>query len=83
MPAGAIQKQLLQAARAATGTAFAVEQVDVFDVYEGKGLPENKKSLAFSLVFRASDRTLTDAEVNTAFNRIQEEIVKTGAAIRK
>ena len=67
----------------AAGTAFAVEQVEVFDVYEGQGLPENKKSLAFSLVFRAPDRTLTDAEVNTAFNRIQEEIVKTGATVRK
>lgn len=81
--AGAVQKQLLQAARAAAGSAFTVERVEVFDVYEGEGLPESKKSLAFSLVFRASDRTLTDAEVNTAFARIQEDIQKTGATIRK
>jgi phenylalanyl-tRNA synthetase beta chain len=41
-----------------------VESVEVFDVYEGKGLPEGKKSLAFSLVFRSPSRTLTDDEVN-------------------
>jgi len=53
-------------------------------VYQGQGLPEGKKSLAFSLVFRASDRTLTDEEVNKVFSKIQDEVVKTTAyQIRK
>lgn len=38
--------------------------IDLFDEYEGKGMPQEKKSLAFHLVFQASDRTLTDGEVD-------------------
>ena len=77
-PAGDVQKALAKTARAAVGNAFAVESVSVFDVYQGKGLPDDKKSLAFSLVFRAADRTLTDAEVNAAFAQIQQLIVADG-----
>jgi phenylalanyl-tRNA synthetase beta chain len=75
--ASEVQKTVSKLARAAVGNAFALETVDVFDVYQGKGLPDGKKSLAFSLVFRAADRTLTDDEVNAAFNKLQDEIVKT------
>ena len=40
--------------------------------------------IAFSLVFRAPDRTLTDDEVNTVFTKIQEDLVATsGYVIRK
>ncbi|HTQ31623.1 MAG TPA: phenylalanine--tRNA ligase subunit beta, partial [Opitutaceae bacterium] len=59
-PAGEVRAQLDGSARAAVGSAFVVESVEVFDVYRGEGLPEGKKGLAFSLVFRAADRTLTD-----------------------
>jgi phenylalanyl-tRNA synthetase beta chain len=75
-PSDEIRKQLTRIARAAVGNAFAVESVQPFDVYQGAGLPPGKKSLAFSLVFRAADRTLTDDEVNAAFTRIQEELAK-------
>jgi phenylalanyl-tRNA synthetase beta chain len=58
--------------------------VGVFDVYHGQGLPEGTKSLAFSLVFRAADRTLTDQEVNAAFTKLQDDILKsTSYQIRK
>ncbi len=77
-PAVDVQKVLTQTARTAVGAAFAVESVTVFDQYRGAGLPEGKKSLAFSLVFRAPDRTLTDEEVNVAFNKIQQAIVADG-----
>ncbi|HUR58669.1 MAG TPA: phenylalanine--tRNA ligase subunit beta [Opitutaceae bacterium] len=77
-PAADVQKALAKAARAAVGNAFAVEQVAVFDLYQGKGLPEGKKSLAFNLVFRAPDRTLTDDEVNAAFTKIQKDIATDG-----
>ena len=76
-PSDEVRKQLTKLARAAVGNAFAVESVAVFDVYQGAGLPEGKKSLAFALTFRAADRTLTDDEVNAAFNKIQDEFVKT------
>jgi phenylalanyl-tRNA synthetase beta chain len=72
-----VQKALAKIARAAVNNAFALEAVNVFDVYQGKGLPEGAKSLAFSLVFRSAERTLTDDEVNAVFTKIQDELVKT------
>lgn len=69
-----VRKQLAALTRTAAGNAFALEKVEAFDVYQGKGLPDGKKSLAFSLVFRASDRTLTDDEVNVVFQKVQDEI---------
>ncbi|MDX2185557.1 MAG: phenylalanine--tRNA ligase subunit beta [Opitutaceae bacterium] len=79
-----VQKAVAKAARAAVGNAFAVESVQVFDVYRGAGLPEGKKSLAYSLSFRAADRTLTDDEVNSAFAKLQDELARTaGYQIRK
>ena len=57
-----------------------VEAVAIFEIYQGQGLPEGRKSLAFSLVFRAADRTLTDDEVNAAFANIQKAITVDGRA---
>lgn len=83
-PAEEVRRTLLQIARAAAGGALAVEQAQVFDVYQGEGLPAGRKSLAFSLVFRAADRTLTDDEVSAVFQQLQDELVKaTGCQIRK
>ena len=73
-PAMEIQGELARIGRAASGTAFSLESASVFDVYRSSDLPEGRKSVAFSLVFRAADRTLTDAEVNAVFQRIQLEI---------
>lgn len=39
-----------------------LRSVKLFDLYRGKGIPEDKKSLAFALELRADDRTLTDAD---------------------
>jgi phenylalanyl-tRNA synthetase beta chain len=72
-----VRRQLLKVARQAA-QKFAVENVDVFDVYQGAGLPEGKKSLAFSLSFRSAERTLTDDEVNAAFAEIQKKITADG-----
>jgi phenylalanyl-tRNA synthetase beta chain len=83
-PAADVQKALAKSARTAAGNAFAVESVTVFDLYQGKGLPEGKKSLAFNLVFRAPDRTLTDDEVNAVFQKLQDELTKsTNFQVRK
>ncbi len=82
-PAGTVQQRLLKVAREVVDTAFSVETVTVFDVYEGKGLAEGKKSLAFSLVFRSDERTLNDKEVNQAFETIQKKITEnTGYSVR-
>ncbi|MDQ5978134.1 MAG: phenylalanyl-tRNA synthetase beta chain [Verrucomicrobiota bacterium] len=74
-----VRQQLLRVARAAAGTAFAVESIEVFDVYQGAGLPEGKKSVAYALSFRSAERTLTDDEVNAVFAKIQQEIVADGS----
>lgn len=73
-PAGHVRDSLAAIACEATNGAFAVEGIEIFDVYRGEGLPDGHKSLAFSLTFRASDRTLSDTEVNRVFDRIQKEI---------
>ncbi len=44
------------------------------DVFEGAPLPEGMKSFTLSLTFRAPDRTLTEAEVNTALTHIREQL---------
>jgi phenylalanyl-tRNA synthetase beta chain len=75
--AGDVRAAVAAVAASAAGSAFSAESVEVFDVYEGAGLPEGKKSLAFSLVFRSPARTLTDEEVNGALRRIQDEVART------
>jgi phenylalanyl-tRNA synthetase beta chain len=47
-----------------------VESVRLFDIFAGKTIPAGKKSMAYSLTYRASDRTLTDAEVNKTHDEI-------------
>jgi phenylalanyl-tRNA synthetase beta chain len=44
--------------------------VELFDRYEGEGVPEGQVSLAFRLVFQRPDRTLTDAEVTATSDRV-------------
>lgn len=47
-----------------------LEKVKLFDVYEGEQVGENKKSVAYSLTYRAADRTLTDDEVSGMTDQI-------------
>jgi phenylalanyl-tRNA synthetase beta chain len=51
-------------------TDLGVDSVRLFDVYRGSPLPEGKKSLAYSIAYRAPDRTLTDEEVNSLHERL-------------
>jgi phenylalanyl-tRNA synthetase beta chain len=46
----------------------------LFDIYEGKNIPQGKKSLAFSLRFRANDRTLTDEEVDKQISKLLKNL---------
>ncbi|WFP15607.1 phenylalanine--tRNA ligase subunit beta [Citricoccus muralis] len=50
----------------ATAAGELLEEIALFDVYQGPGVDEGKKSLAFSLRFRAADRTLTADEASEA-----------------
>ncbi|MFQ5894511.1 MAG: phenylalanine--tRNA ligase subunit beta [Nitrospinota bacterium] len=61
-----------------------VRGVRLFDLYEGERIPSDRRSLAFSLTFRAEDRTLTDAEVEGIFRSIVESLeARLGATLRK
>lgn len=50
-----------------------LEDVKLFDVYKGAQIPEGKKSVAYSIVYRMPNRTLTDAEVT----KVHDKIVRT------
>ncbi len=47
-----------------------LEDLSIFDVYEGENIPEGTRSIAWRLRFRSPDRTLTDEEVDSAMKRI-------------
>ncbi len=59
---------VLEAIRKAAGSLLT--GAEIFDRYEGKGVPKGKVSLAFRLVFQKVDRTLKDEEVNEASERV-------------
>ena len=47
-----------------------LRRISLFDIYRGVGVPEGKKSMAFSLELRADDRTLTDADSEAVVNKV-------------
>ncbi|OGS41284.1 MAG: phenylalanine--tRNA ligase subunit beta [Elusimicrobia bacterium RIFOXYD12_FULL_66_9] len=60
-----------------------LQGLSLFDVYEGKGIPEGTKSLAIRLTFGLSDRTLTDAEISKATEAVVLALGReTGAKLR-
>ena len=62
----------------------SLSKIEAFDVYTGKGIDENKKSIAYSLTFEKMDRTLTDEEISQSMEKIVEMLnKKIGAELRK
>jgi phenylalanyl-tRNA synthetase beta chain len=60
-----------------------ITQASVFDVYEGAGVPEGKKSIAVAVALQPREKTLTDAEIEAVAQRIVAEAAKkTGAVLR-
>jgi phenylalanyl-tRNA synthetase beta chain len=70
--------------RAARGVDRSlIESVTIFDVYEGKGVPEGKKSLAISVRIQPNDKTLTEPEIDTVVQKVVNGVAKaTGAVLR-
>jgi phenylalanyl-tRNA synthetase beta chain len=54
-----------------------------FDRYQGKGVPEGQISLALRLTFRALDRTLTDAEIQSAMGAILASLQQQHGAVQR
>ena len=60
-----------------------LRSVKLFDIYRGTGVPEGKKSMAFSLELRADDRTLTDADSEGVMSKVLSALAeKLGATLR-
>lgn len=64
-------------------SARFVEDVCLFDLYRGKGVPEGKKSLAFRVRYRSAEKTFTDEEISKAHAKIVRKLEKeVGAEVR-
>ena len=73
-----IQKLIYQ-----SGKNF-IKEVEIFDVYEGRGVPKGKKSLAFHISYQSADRTLEDKEINKIHEKIINALEKNfKAEVRK
>jgi phenylalanyl-tRNA synthetase beta chain len=72
VPSSVSSRQVEDLIRAAGGKLL--EDVAPFDLYRGKGIPHGFRSIAYRLRFRAHDRTLTDAEVAVAVQRILKRL---------
>lgn len=60
-----------------------LETIKLFDVYKGSQIPEGKKSVAYSVTYRAADRTLVDDEINSVFNKTVKRLeTELGAQLR-
>jgi phenylalanyl-tRNA synthetase beta chain len=60
-----------------------IDAISLFDVYEGKGVPEGKKSIAIAVRLQPKDKTLTDAEIEAVAQKIISGVAKaTGAVLR-
>jgi len=69
------------AARLREDLGINVAAARVFDVYTGKQVPPDKKSVAISLVFQSPERTLTDADTQQAFDRIVKHLERKFQAV--
>ena len=76
LAAAEIVKAVKQADRA------LVDTVTVFDVYEGKGVPEGQKSVAVAVRIQPASATLTDAEIEALNQKIVAAALKLGATLR-
>jgi len=60
-----------------------IVSAEIIDLYEGKQIPQGKKSLTFSIVYQALDKTLTDSDVEMIHQKVIINLEKQGAEIRR
>lgn len=61
-----------------------LESMQLFDIYRNEKIGENKKSVAYSLIFRDKNKTLSDEEINKTMENIIIELENNlGASLRK
>lgn len=76
---GITAEAVVRAAR--TADRGLIEGVEIFDVYEGPGLPEGMKSLAITVRLQPKDRTLTDAEIDAVAQKIVAAVEKSAGGV--
>lgn len=72
VPEAVTHDAVLQAVKQAK--AANLEAIELFDVFRGKNVPEGEKSLAYAFTYRGMDKTLTDADVNTAHAKVVDAL---------
>ncbi|MBQ7559822.1 MAG: phenylalanine--tRNA ligase subunit beta [Synergistaceae bacterium] len=77
-----VMKDISASVSEAAGNELTLEKLRLFDIYEGKGIPEGFRSLAYSLAYRSHDRTLKDEEVEQVHNNVRESLKRKGYVIR-
>lgn len=85
VPLDRTQEQAVADIRASAREAAGwdiLESVRLFDIYDGKGIPEGQRSMAWSLAYRAPDRTLKDEEVEAVHSSVREALAKKGYGLR-
>jgi phenylalanyl-tRNA synthetase beta chain len=71
VPEATTHDAVLNAARQAKPQNL--EAVELFDVFRGKNIPPGQKSMAYAFTYRSAEKTLTDAEVNAAHEKVVEQ----------
>ncbi len=78
---GVAAESLVRAARGAD--KGLISDARVFDVYEGTGIPEGRKSVAFQITLKPTERTLTDEDIEAVSKKVIEAVAKaTGGTLR-
>ncbi len=70
VPLGVKAEEVMNRINSAGGSL--IRDIDLFDIYEGEGMPEGKKNLAFHIIYQAEDRTLDNKEIS----KLQDKIIK-------
>ncbi len=60
-----------------------VQDVDLFDMYEGEEIPDNKKNLAFHIIYQSYEKTLKDEEIDKIQRKIIKELEKNNWQVRR
>jgi phenylalanyl-tRNA synthetase beta chain len=64
------------------GNDSIIENISLFDIYDGKGIPDGMRSLAFSLSYRAHDRTLKEEEIEKIHGIVRHDLEESGYILR-
>ena len=65
-----------------TNSEGLIDKITIFDIYEGKGIEDNKKSISYSVYYRASDRTLKDSDIEKIEANILKQLEDKGISLR-